>query len=315
MKILMVADKYSMSSHQISNGYRVGKAFEDLGHEVCIMRPEMASTVAGKADFILGFNSLLHSHRLFLNNWIAKEKKPDAKFAIWYCDSCSEIDKENKSRNAKIMKIIPYIDMLITTDHSFPWENYINNYMHLYQGVDFKEFDYTPSNSKDRTYDIIFTGGLYNRESERLQSIKEIGSKFKSIVYTSSKVDKSNGLGKLTVKPSVYEKDFFDVYQQAKIAYIPRPPSSVKADYWSNRIYLATATGTCCLVEYVKGLESEFTNFKEVVYSFDNEDTVRKIKYLLADPNLRMKLGRNARKRTLDNYKYSDRVKKILEVL
>jgi len=314
MKVLIVTDKYAMSN-DISNGYRVGKAFGSLGHDVSFVSPEMASTKAGDADFILGFNSLLYSYRMFLNVWISKAKAPKAKFAIWNFDSCSDIDGMNKMRNRNIRKIIPYIDLLITTDHDFPWENHIDNYLHLSQGVDPEDFNYTLGNNEDRPYDVIYIGGIYDREPERIQALEKIGQKFKSIIYTSSNGDKLPELKKLTLKASVYGKDFFDAYQQAKIAFVPRPPSEIKENYWSNRIYLAAATGTCCLVEYVKGIEKEFNSFEEVLYSFGSNDIVEKIKFLLSDPGLRLELGRNARQRVLNNYKYSNRVKKILEIL
>ena len=314
MKVLIVTDKYAMS-HDISNGYRVGMAFASLGHEVCFTSPEMASTRAGEADFILGFGSLLYSHRLFLNEWIAKAKKPETKFAIWHFDSCSEIDKTNQMRNKNIKKIIPYLDLLITTDHSYPWENHIGNYLHLYQGIDPEDFKYKPGNNKERPYDVIYTGGINEREPERNRTLKRIGQEFGLVIHTQSKKVRQDGLQKITLKADVYGKEFFNAYQKAKIAFVPRPPSAVKTDYWSNRIYMATATGTSCVVEYVNGLEKEFTAFKEVVYTFDDKDNIDKIRFLLADPELRAKLGRNARKRTLENYKYSDRVKKILEVL
>ena len=220
-----------------------------------------------------------------------------------------------RRRNASIKKVIPYIDILVTTDNNFPWENHIDNYLHLSQGIDPEDFNYAIGSNEGRTYDVIYTGSLTSREPERIQALEEIGQKFKSIIYTSSNGDKLPELKKLTLKGSVYGKDFFDAYQQAKVAFVPRPPSEIKENYWSNRIYLAATTGTCCLVEYVNGLEKEFVNSKEVIYSYNDSDSIDKIRFLLESPGLRARMGRNARKRTLENYKYSDRVKKILEVL
>lgn len=314
MKVLIVTDKYTPSK-DISNGIRIGKAFRLLGHEVTFMEPEVAAVGAKEADFILAIGSLLYKHRLHLTEGISRNKKPEAKFAIWIFDSCSEIDVPSRTLNTKIKEILPHIDLLVTTDHSYPWEKYASDYLHLFQGIDLEDFVYKSSNNATRPYDVIFVGGLHDRYPERVKILKRIGREFDTVIHSFINVDKLAGLPKVTLKNKVYGQAFFNAHQQAKIAFVPRPPSMVKADYWSNRIYMATVTSTCCLVEYVKGMEEEFEDMRDVLFSHNNEDTIKKIQWLLARPKIRTKLGRNARLKTLKNYKYIDRVQNLLEAL
>lgn len=316
MKILVVTDKYT-SSRDLSNGIRIGQAFKSLGHGVLFMTPEEAavSTKLKYVDFILAIGSLLYKHRMRLAEQIAKNKKPKSKFAIWIFDSCSEIDAPSITLNVKIKRILPYIDLLITTDHVYPWENYISNYLHLFQGIDPEDFRYEPSNNKERPFDVIFAGDLHERYPERAKTLRRIGMEFKTVVHSRVNSRKMDGLPKVTLKDLVYGKSFFDAHQQAKIAFVPRPPSMVKGNYWSNRIYMATATGSCCLVEYVEGMENEFSENKEVFFLYNNKNIIEGIKYLLANPKFRINMGQNARRKTLKNYKYTDRVKSLLRVL
>jgi len=309
MKILIVAKKFD-SFKNLSNPYRVGKALASLGHEVKYARPIEASAMSRGNDFILGFGQLLYQKNLRLIPMIANKKNPNTKFAIWSFDSCSEIDEPSRTLNRKIKSILPHVDWLITTDHSYPWEDYVENYLHLFQGVDPDDFNYEPSNNHNRKFDIIYAGGLWNRYEERNRAIKELAKHFKMIIYCSDK-HRFNGFPDLEFRNRVFGKDFFNAYQEAKLAYVPRPPSQVKQDYWSNRIYLAGATGTPCITEYVEGMEKEF-NQNEVMFADSLENTMKAVFHFLDHPKERQVIGLNARKRILKEYKYTDRAKTLI---
>jgi len=289
---------------------RIAKALKQLGYDVQRVGPNKSPLEAKGYDLILGFGQLLYKDNLHLVPKIAQNKDANTIFAIWSFDSCSEIDEPSRYLNRKIKGILPHIDWLITTDHSYPWENHAKRYLHLMQGIDPDEFDYEPSNNHDREFDLIYAGGLWNRYQERNQTIKELAKHFKMIIYCSDK-HRFNGFPDLTFRNRVFGKAFFDAHQKARLAYIPRPPSKVKADYWSNRIYLAGATGTPCVVEYVKGMEKEF-NQNEVMYVDGIENVVKAVFHFLDKPKERQTVGLNARKRILEKYTYKHRAKTLM---
>ena len=312
MKILIVGDRLD-SMGNLRNEMRVAKAMKLLGHDVQRVIPRKAPIEASNYDFILGFGQLLYQKNLYLIPEIEKNKKSRAIFAIWSFDSCSKIDESSRTLNRKIKSILPHIDWLITTDHSYPWEHYAKRYLHLMQGVDPDEFDYEPSNNHDREFDIIYTGGLWNRYEERNQVIKELAKHFKTVIYCSDK-HRFNGFPDLEFRNRVYGKNFFDAHQQAKMVYVPRPPSQVIKDYWSNRIYLAGATGTPCIVEYVKGMEKEFDAGDAIFVNGigDTRMVIGTIFHFLNKPKKIQSIGLNARKKILEKYTYTERAKTLL---
>jgi len=313
MRILIIGDRLDGVGN-LRNEVRIAKALKQLGYDIERVGPNKSPLEAKGYDLILGFGQLLYKDNLHLIPKIAQNKDANTAFAIWSFDSCSEIDEPSRYLNRKIKSILPHIDWLITTDHSYPWEDHAKNYLHLFQGIDPDEFDYEPSNNHDREFDIIYAGGLWNRYRERNQTIKELAKNFKMVIYCSEK-HRFNGFPNVTFRNRVFGKDFFDAHQEAKLVYVPRPPSKVKADYWSNRIYLAGATGTPCIAEYVKNMEKEFWGGDEVIYSGNIVDTIFDIQHFLDHPKERQTIGLNARKRILKEYKYTDRAKMLIEAI
>jgi len=312
MKILIIGDRLD-SMGNLRNNMRVAKALKQLGHDIQRMSPRENIPNIKDHDFILGFGQLLYQYNLHRISKIAGNKNPNAIFAIWSFDSCSEIDEPSRTLNRKIKSILPHIDWLITTDHSYPWEHHAKRYLHLMQGVDPDEFDYEPSNNYDREFDLIYAGGIWGRYQERNQAIKELAKHFKMVIHCFEK-HRFNGFPKLTFKDRVYGKAFFDAHQQAKMVYVPRPPSKVNLNYWSNRIYLAGATGTPCIAEYVEGMEKEF-NSNEMIFTNCTTDTIHGIFHFLNHPKERQIIGLNARKKILEKYTYKHRVKTLMETI
>jgi len=309
MRILIIANRLDGMGN-LRNEMRIAKALKQLGYDVQRVGPNKAPMEASGYHLILGFGQLLYKDNLYLIPKIAHNKDPKTLFAIWSFDSCSEIDEPSRYLNRKIKSILPYIDWLITTDHSYPWENHAKQYLHLMQGVDPDEFNYEPSNNHNREFDLIYAGGIWGRYQERNQAIKELAKHFKMVIHCFDK-HRFDGFKNITFRDRVYGKDFFDAHQQAKMVYVPRPPSKVKADYWSNRIYLAGATGTPCVAEYVEGMEREL-NQNEAIYSSCGKDLIEKVFYFLDYPKERQTIGLNARKKILEKYTYKERAKTLM---
>ncbi|GAG40164.1 unnamed protein product, partial [marine sediment metagenome] len=121
MKILIIGKRLDGMGN-LRNDVRVAKALEQLGHNVHHVNPDKSPEKAGGYDFILGFGQLLYMENLHLASKIARKKDPNTIFAIWSFDSCSEIDAPSQRLNRKIKNTLPYLDWLITTDHSYSWE-------------------------------------------------------------------------------------------------------------------------------------------------------------------------------------------------
>jgi len=312
MRILIIGKRLDGMGN-LRNEIRVAKALKQLGYDVQRVGPNKAPMECSGYDLIVGFGQLLYKDNLHLVPKIAHSKDPKTLFAIWSFDSCSEIDEPSRYLNRKIKSILPHIDWLITTDHSYPWEHHAKRYLHLMQGIDPDEFDYEPSNNHDRKFDLIYAGGIWGRYQERNQTIKKLARNFKMVIHCFDK-HRFDGFKNITFKDRVYGKAFFDAHQQAKIVYVPRPPSRVNLNYWSNRIYLAGATGTPCIVEFVAGIEEEF-NENEAIYSNCDIDTIHKIFYFLDHPEERQAIGLNARKKILEKYTYKHRAKTLMETI
>jgi len=309
MRILIIGNRLDGMGN-LRNEMRIAKALKQLGYNVQRVGPNKAPMECNGYNLILGFGQLLYKDNLYLIPQIARNKDPETIFAIWSFDSCSEIDEPSRHLNRKIKSILRHIDWLITTDHSYPWERHAKRYLHLMQGIDPDEFDYEPSNNHNRKYDLIYAGGIWGRYQERNRAIKELAKHFKMVIHCFDK-HRFDGFPELTFKDRVYGKDFFDAHQQARLAFVPRPPSQVKANYWSNRIYLAGATGTPCVAEYVKGMEKEF-NQNEVIFTDGIEGTREAIFHFLVHPKERQTIGLNARKKILEKYTYKERAKTLM---
>lgn len=87
--------------------------------------------------------------------------------------------------------------------------------------------------------------------------------------------------------------------------------------YWSDRIYETTGRGGMIVHPYIKGLETQFEDGKEVVfYQYgDMKDLKTKIDQLLKDADYREKIRSAGHQRTKRDHTYTNRLQTIIETV
>jgi hypothetical protein len=301
-KILVITDRLD-NQRNLTNGVKAAKAIGQLGHNVIIAGHEVLTVDAiRKANLILAFGTLLYPTNIHQASEIAEYKRPETPFALWYFDACNPKFRHSYKKYRAMLQIVSHLDWLFTTDHSYPWENHVKNYRHLMQGIDPDDFKGVIASPEPRQFDVIFTGGFGGRFDERKRQLNIIAKHFTVDIY-----------GRHSSR-RVYGGQFWLAHQKARVVYVPAPPSEIANHYWSNRIYLAMATGTPCVVGYVPGIERHF-NQSEVLFFKTDFELLGCIDKLVKDPDLRARMGAEARKRTLTEHTYQARVKWLLHAI
>lgn len=302
MKILVVGERLPKTANrEMPNENRVFKALLSLGYDAKFLNHSRFSLDGIHTfDLILLFGKSIYPEYYNHIKKLYQAKKSDAKLILWYFDACNP-DHRFMYRHKPIMDALPYLDWLFTTDHSFPWENHITNYRWLLQGADPDNFNYPVAPAEPRPYDVIFTGAFTPKTVERTQQFERLQQFYKTLTCG------------LQPKTRVYGPEFFRVYQRAKVAYVPSPPPEMTYQYWSNRIYLATATGTPCVVGYSDGIEEHFEHGKEVLFFRNDDELKENIDTLISSAELRAEMGLAARNRTLAEHTYTKRTEYLLK--
>ena len=300
MKILALTDRRNNQGH-MTNGVRAAMAMQRLGHQVTIVE-HRALTVPAilDADLIVAFGTLLYPRHISQAKWIAQNKRPDTRFVLWFFDACNPVFKHSQHKVGAMTKVAPWLDHLFMTDHSYPWEKKVKRFTHLMQGIEPSEYNHPTAPHDSRRIDVMFTGTHMTIFSEREKMLRDISG------MCSLKWIGANPARRMV------GSNLFTVYQSAKVAFVPPPPSCVNSHYWSNRIYLCAGTGTPCLVGYTPGIEGHYEPNKEVVYFHNDLEMKTELLALLGDADLRKRIGDAGRARTLRDHTYDQRVKCLI---
>lgn len=300
--ILVLTDKLDNQGNW-TNGMKVYKAFRKLGHKVSQDNHVVKADKLKGFDLIVAFGTLLYPDRVKHVKRIAREKRSNTILALWYFDACNPTFHHSKHKCEAMRRAIPYLDWLIMTDASYPWGIYAKNFLHLMQGVDPDDFNMKPGPYEGRKYDVIFTGGFKGTFRDREKMLAEIKKRFSLAIYGRNSARR------------VYGAEFFRAHQQARVVFVPPPPAAVAKRYWSNRIYMATATGTPCVVGYVPGIEKHFANKKEVLFFKTTQEMINCFRHLLNNPIEARDMGLTAREWTLRDHTYEARAKELMEAI
>jgi spore maturation protein CgeB len=304
MKIAVVTNKLDRQGN-ITNGVRVYRAFTRLKHDASLIgHDDIYQDNIKKADIILFMGTAIYPENLNQFKHIYDLKKSDAVMALWYFDACNPNSNYGGSaeKHARIKSVIEYLDFLFTTDHTHPWENDAKNYYHLLQGVDETEFQ-KEQYYKNKIHQVVYAGGLGGIFNYRDLEINEIKKKFTTDIY-------SQRIGR-----RIYGDSMVAAYHGANVAYVPDPPPGLSNRYWSNRIYIATATGTPCVVGYAEKLGEHFKDNEEVLYFKNNNELIEKIEYLVNNDIIAERIGKAGRKRTLQDHTYMKRAEKMIKII
>lgn len=79
------------------------------------------------------------------------------------------------------------------------------------------------------------------------------------------------------------------------------------------RLYEATGVGSCLLTDWKKNISEIFEPDKEIVTFRTKEEACDRIKYLKKHEKVRIDIAQNAKKRTLSEYTYTQRIPKVIQ--
>lgn len=290
-----------------ANGIRVGEALAGLGHSVAVASHDHAARGTGLegADLVLLFGTVVsdEARRPGLFAKIRAQVKPSAALALWYFDLCCPGMRNSPWKNAVMRKIAPAIDWLFMTDHSYGWEKHTRNFRHLLQGVDPAEFAKEPEPHFSRLRDVIFTGGTRPPFQDRENALAGLRRRFSVAVY-------GRDAGQSAFGPT-----FWQEHQRSRVVFVPKPPSWAPRRYWSNRIYLATATGTPAVAGWTEGLEAHFQDGRDLLFYRTQAELEDAIDLLLSDTAARIRVGTAGRRRTLEDHTYAKRAAELMAAI
>lgn len=290
-----------------ANGIRVGEALASLGHSVAHASHDQAARGTGLegADLALLFGTVVsdEARRPGLFAKIRAQVKPSTALALWYFDLCCPGMKNSPWKNTTMTRIAPRLDWLFMTDHSYAWEKHARNFRHLAQGVDPAEFAKTPEPHFSRLRDVIFTGGTQPPFQDREKALAGLRHRFSVVVY-------GRDAGK-----TAFGEAFWREHQKSRVVFVPKPPSWAPKRYWSNRIYLATATGTPAVAGWTEGLDEHFQDGRDLLFYRTQPELEDAVDLLLSDTEARIRVGTAGRRRTLTDHTYAKRAAELIAAI
>lgn len=280
-------------------------AFKELGHEV-IEIPEITER-DGEPISEFTHKEIVEATRdtdlFFFHQGCVREEKTFQRLINVLAEvTCPKVfwffDKIWQQREMILDIIIPFCDWAFMTDGTWRKSRGFKNTTWLMQGIGNEDTSLgTPR--EEYKCDVAFTGSeqsnwLPYREKFIAELKKKYGDKFK-------------------VFSKVFNRDFSDLCQSAKILVAPKEPQD--NFYWSSRIYITLGSGGFMLHPKFEGLKDEFTEGKHFAGYKDFKDMTDKIDYYLEHEKKRKQIQKEGYEYCIANYTYKHRVEKILAVL
>jgi len=208
-----------------------------------------------------------------------------------------------------ILSTAEYWDLVATSDGSVNLAERVKKHIHLPQGVSPIDFTAEPQYQDNPPFDVMFMGSVRSNTPHRNEMLKRIASEFRLCTY-----NENNTISGAKQFGRVSGNEITAAQTNSAVMYVPAPEFGIQR-YWSNRIYLATAAGACCVAEFVEGLEEEFTSGENVWFAYNPDDVIESINFLCKNPEMRHEIGKNARKWTMERYTYAQRCRVLLGAL
>lgn len=267
-------------------------ALEQMGHEVVRINEKdykIPDVLAHKGDLFL-FHKGGTSTGSELPKLIELLNKITYKKVFWYFDKVY-----NHDRIIWMETVIPFVDHGFLTDETYIRRNNYRNISVLRQGVG--DANARLGEFKERYQnDIVFLGSVYGDRDRFTNALEKVYGKRFTIIngIFGSKLNDLCASTKVFVAP-IYPQDNF---------------------YWSSRVYQILGAGGFLIHPRFEGLKEEFTK-EELVTYVDGGDLKEKIDYYLdpAHEEERERIRLAGHKKVIEQYKYSDRVRAMMETL
>lgn len=268
----------------------IASALEQMGHEVVRINENgfsVSDVVAKQGDLFL-FHKGGTSTGSDLPKLIELLNKITCKKVCWY------FDKVYQDRILWMETVIPFCDHVFLTDETYIRRNKYRNVSVLRQGVG--DIHAHLGTFKERYQnDIVFLGSVYGERDKFTSGLEKVyGKRFKII----------NG---------IFGEKLNDLCASTKIFVAPHYPQD--NFYWSSRVYQILGAGGFLIHPRFEGLKEEYVMGKELVMYMDGLDLREKIDYFLEHEWERKDIQLAGHSKTVEKYKYSDRVKTMMEFL
>lgn len=279
-------------SHALKlNGVEVRELQENLVYHIDVVK----KLINPKPDFVLFAKNRVGISGQALMDFFNNE---NIKTVTWVFDLYFDLPANRAIRTVFDSNL--KANFLFSTDGGHDKEFDKMGYHHklLRQGIHEKEA--IEGNKIPDVPEIVFIGSVIYADRKRLISFLQetYGDRFKHF-----------GQGGAS---EVRGTDLNDILATAKIVVGDSYPSD---NYWSNRVYEITGRGGFLLHPEVKGLETEFEYYKEIVpYKWGNLEQLKEIiDFYLTHDAERETIRKAGFDRTRTEYTYTLRVKELLK--
>jgi len=219
---------------------------------------------------------------------------------FWWFDKISDKTPEALPDGRYVLRehwmdlILSYVDYGFVTDGTFVRRHKYKNLYVLRQGVGDEFVNYKGQFRPEFARDIVFLGRVYGGRGEWIADLKkEFGDRFE-------------------VFNNVFGRNLKDCLKSCKITLSPLYPAN--EFYWSSRFYQMVGNGGFLIHPRLEGLKEEgWIDGKHYVGYRTYPEMYEKINYYLEHEKEREKIRKQGYEFCIKNFKYSDRVKELLE--
>ncbi len=218
-----------------------------------------------------------------------KEEFKNIIFCQYFVDTLDKNFTNFEKHKSRFLSKSQFCDINFITTNPFDLEFVdLNNTFYLPNIVD-SSIDYLKNfNYSSLPYDVFFA--LSHGQHRGVLKSNYIDEREDFIKYVKSRIKKTLFFGIDGVLP-VWGSDFFDALSKSKMG-INYSRGSPQKYYSSDRIASIMGNGLMCFLQKKYSFEDFFIQDKEAVFFDSKQELVSKIKFYLANDNLRKKIGK-----------------------
>lgn len=297
MRILSIGNFGTGWDGSICDEEHIAKALEELGHTVIRWQREnggypLTQGQTGGFDFIL-----IAQWDGYDNSWFAKAKNYFSCPLVYWAFDYQAHGQEWHERLIKESDL--YLSKRIADSKYSNWQWFSQDFA--------PQFLNRWSGDIQQDIDVLFTGSYLSWATERNATLKAVDEKFNLTVHSVTP-DQFKEQGFKNVHGPVMDRELPQLIARAKVNL--SIDHTLEAGYWSDRNAQIMACGGTVLFRYVPMSEVVFRD--SVLYFYNIEDCLEKIKGLLANPfSLSYRIAEFAQ----NNLMVKNRVKDLLPIV
>ena len=307
MKILLIIK----TDNSFSNGIRILKSLERLGHEVRAVsfgksvKEYIAIYQKFQPDFVFQTGIGYPKCDLEVQESL---KNLGVKLVMWYPDAYWLFQEPSRSYFLDAFNVF---DLFLTTmkghvEVSKPYTDKVVWAPHYFDSTFFK----TDKNTKQEN-DICFIGGKTLVSPQREEYLKELEKRYKlKVIGYGFTIN-----GKKT-QASWNGEHIAEAYKSSKIGLNIVSGGIFDCELqFSARVYQAVGCGCFLLTEYISNIESMFVPGVHLDVFYSKEEMINKVDYYLNHPEIREKIAEQGYQEVMKNHDIDIRVNQYLDII